>query len=152
MCLDCEVLPWSAKAKELLKTQYAAVGSAGKGVLPSVTAALSSAKHHLEGEARATCEAMEGRFADGLDRVGRFIRAYRQYCWPVNSLDDLKCAPFHILATEGSVHIDRDHVWHMETLAKACRQDPGILRATPYRVVDTTDTGTWRRRSTGGWN
>jgi protein phosphatase len=141
VCLDCEILPWSAKAKELLRTQYAAVGSAGKGALPTVSAALSRAKQYLEGEARAECDAMEKRFADGLDRVERFIKAYRHYCWPVNSLDDLKCAPFHILATEGNVHIDRDHVWHMETLAKACRQDPGILRATPYRVVDTTDTG-----------
>lgn len=25
--LDCELMPWSAKARELLKTQYAVVGS-----------------------------------------------------------------------------------------------------------------------------
>src|SRR3954466_14420912 len=30
-CLDCELMPWSAKAQELLKTQYAAVGAAGGG-------------------------------------------------------------------------------------------------------------------------
>ena len=28
-CLDCELLPWSAKAQELLRSQYAAVGAAG---------------------------------------------------------------------------------------------------------------------------
>ena len=28
VCLDCELMPWSAKAQELLKTQYAAVGAA----------------------------------------------------------------------------------------------------------------------------
>ena len=33
-CLDCEQLPWSAKAQELLRTQYAAVGAAGRAALP----------------------------------------------------------------------------------------------------------------------
>ena len=28
ICLDCELLPWSAKAQALLRQQYAAVGSA----------------------------------------------------------------------------------------------------------------------------
>ena len=59
------------------------------------------------------CEAME-----------RFVVAYRQYCWPVQSLDDLKLAPFHLLATEGKVHTNQDHVWHMETLAAICRCEP----------------------------
>src|SRR5262249_26947395 len=30
VCLDCELMPWSAKAQELLKGQYAAVGAAGQ--------------------------------------------------------------------------------------------------------------------------
>ncbi len=29
VCLDCELMPWSAKAQELLRQQYAAVGAAG---------------------------------------------------------------------------------------------------------------------------
>ncbi len=29
-CLDCQLMPWSAKAQELLRSQYAAVGSAGR--------------------------------------------------------------------------------------------------------------------------
>jgi len=28
-------------------------------------------------------------------------------------------APFHLLASEGAVYTDKDHVWHMDTLA-AC--------------------------------
>ena len=32
-CLDCELMPWSAKAQELLRTQYAAVGAAGSASL-----------------------------------------------------------------------------------------------------------------------
>jgi protein phosphatase len=57
----------------------------------------------------------------------------------VDSLTDLKLAPFHLLATEGHVHTDKDHTWHMETLAGVCRADTELLRATPYRVVDVTD-------------
>ena len=57
----------------------------------------------------------------------------------MDSLADLKLAPFHLLATEGHVHTDKDHVWHMETLAEVCRADPALLRTTPYQVVDVTD-------------
>jgi len=38
------------------------------------------------------------------ERVGMaegFVAAYGQYCCPVESLDDLKLAPFQILAGEG---------------------------------------------------
>jgi protein phosphatase len=44
-----------------------------------------------------------------------------------------------VLATEGHVHIDRDHPWHMETLSQLCRTDPELPLATSYRVVDVTD-------------
>jgi len=71
--------------------------------------------------------------------LGRFVAAYRQYCWPVASLTDLKLAPFHLLASEGHVHTDKNHTWHMETLATVCREDPELLLATSYKIVDVTD-------------
>jgi protein phosphatase len=43
------------------------------------------------------------------------------------------------MATEGKVHVDRDHIWHMDTLAEVCRQQPDLLLATPYQRVDVTD-------------
>ena len=70
----------------------------------------------------------------------QFVDAYRQYCWPVHSLDDLKLAPFHLLATEGKLHTDQNHVWHMETLAAICSHDPGLLVTTPFKVIDLTDS------------
>ena len=83
----------------------------------------------------------------------QFVAAYRQYCWPVQSLDDLKLAPFHLLATEGKVHTDQDHVWHMETLAAICRHDPALLLTTPFKVVDLADPESAdSRASTGGSN
>jgi protein phosphatase len=69
----------------------------------------------------------------------RFTRAYRHYCWPVESLRDIRVAPFHIMATEGVVHINRDHVWHMNTISRFAGADEGLLMATPYYVVDLSD-------------
>lgn len=39
--------------------------------------------------------------------ITKYIKAYRNYCWSVNSVEDYKLAPFHILATEGAVHVER---------------------------------------------
>ncbi len=33
LCLDCELMPWSAKAQELLRSQYAAVGAAARAAI-----------------------------------------------------------------------------------------------------------------------
>jgi protein phosphatase len=71
--------------------------------------------------------------------IKQYIDAYRQYCWPVNSIDDFKLAPFHLLATEGKVHDDKNHQWHMETLTKICQQDQKVFFMTNYKVVDLTD-------------
>jgi protein phosphatase len=137
--LDCELMPWSAKAQELLRTQYAAVGAAGSASLPRAVAALEQAAGRLDGEERAKLAEAEVRFRLRQQDIDRFVAAYRQYCWAVDSLADLKLAPFHLLATEGHVHADRDHRWHMDTLAEVCRADPEVLLATSYRVVDVTD-------------
>jgi polynucleotide kinase-phosphatase len=138
-CLDCELMPWSAKAQELLKTQYAAVGAAGSASLPRAVAALERAARRLDGEESEKLALVGGAYRLREQNVERFVAAYRHYCWPVESLTDLKLAPFHLLATEGHVHTDKDHPWHMETLAVVCRADPELLRATPHMVVDVTD-------------
>jgi protein phosphatase len=139
ICLDCELMPWSAKAQELLKTQYAAVGSAGKASLPRAVASLTEAAKRLAGgeleKARQVLNALQQR----EQNVDRFVTAYRQYCWSVASLTDLKLAPFHVLASERHVHIDKQHTWHMDTLAAVCREDSELLLATPYKLVDVTD-------------
>lgn len=139
LCLDCELMPWSAKAQELLKTQYAAVGAAGQAALPRAVASLAQATERLSGDERSKAEQIvaESRRREG--HVGQFVAAYRQYCWTVNSLTDLKLAPFHLLASEGRVHTDKNHTWHMDTLASVCRTDPELLLATSYKLVDVTD-------------
>jgi protein phosphatase len=36
--------------------------------------------------------------------------------------------------------MQRDRAWHMEKLADVCKASDGLLRATPYKLVDVTDT------------
>jgi protein phosphatase len=139
VCLDCELLPWSAKAQELLKTQYAAVGAAGRAALPSAVASLALAQGRLGGEERLKLDQVMARCQSREENVGHFVAAYRRYCWSVKSLADLKLAPFHLLASEGCVHSDKDHTWHMDTLASFCRTDPEILLATNYKLIDVTN-------------
>lgn len=71
--------------------------------------------------------------------VVKYIKAYQQYCWTVNTIVDLKLAPFHLLVTNGKVHIDKDHEWHMSALSKVCAFDKKLLLATQYKIVDVTD-------------
>ncbi len=130
VCLDCELMPWSAKAQDLLKAQYAPTGSAALAALPQAIRAL---------EQVADCAPLVAEYRERLDAAKRYVDAYRHYCWPVHSIDDLKLAPFHVLASEHGVHVDRDHLWHMKMIEEICGADPGLLLATPYRVVDLGD-------------
>ena len=75
------------------------------------------------------------------EAVDRFSNAYRQYIWPVSSVDDLKIAPFHLLASEGRVYADADHAWHMKTLAELADSNEHILMTTNWREVDLADLG-----------
>ncbi|MGZ8217834.1 polynucleotide kinase-phosphatase [Methylomagnum sp.] len=134
LCLDVEILPWSAKAQELLRGQYAPTGAAAGAGLEVAVAALRRAD-----SANSETQALLARFEARRDTVAGYVEAYRRYCWPVDSLDDLKIAPFHLLASEGRVHTDRDHVWHMDALDELCRADPGLLHSTARRMVDVTD-------------
>ncbi len=137
--LDCELMPWSIKAQELLKSQYAAVGSAASGGLPAVVAALARAAPRLTGGEAGRANQLQADFAHRGDLAQQFVAAYRQYCWPVESINDIKLAPFHLLATDGGVHVNQPHDWHLRKLAEICQHDPQVLLATPYRIVDATD-------------
>ncbi|HSR52470.1 MAG TPA: polynucleotide kinase-phosphatase [Acidobacteriota bacterium] len=134
-CLDAELMPWSAKAQELLRSQYAPVGAASRASMSAALEALRLAASRTPG-----MDGLVDRYLARQKCVEKYADAYRRYCWPVSSIDDLKFAPFHLLASEGHVHSDRDHVWHMETLAELCDGDSGLLHKTAYKVVDLTSS------------
>jgi protein phosphatase len=134
LCLDCELMPWSAKAQELLSSQYAPVGTAGAHALFAAKEALAEARLRTEG-----LDELVARTDDRLESLLKYREAYRHYCWPVASIQDLKLAPFHLLASEGAVHADKQHTWHMELLGRLCSADSALLLATPFRVVDLNE-------------
>lgn len=144
LCLDCELMPWSAKAQELLEKQYASVGNAGMHALQAEKDLITRAMSHVPG-----LDALSEQTSKRLDAVERYTKSYRAYCWPVASLGDLKLAPFHLLASEGAVHTEKPHTWHLETIARVCAADEGLLLATPYKIVElksmasTTEATVW---------
>jgi protein phosphatase len=134
VCLDAELMPWSAKAQELLRRQYAPVGASAQGAFEQALLGLDQAAGQDPELAQ-----LRDRIHDRASFTDRFIAAYRRYCWPVKSLDDLKLAPFHLLSSEGHVYFDRDHLWHMDLLATLCAADPRLLLATKHQNVDLMD-------------
>jgi protein phosphatase len=134
LCLDAELMPWSAKAQALVDAQYAPVGEAAVAGLNAAAAELRTAIARGV-DATALLERMEARG----DAALRYVDAFRRYVRPVHGVDDLVLAPFHLLATEGAVYDERDHMWHLHTLAEICAADPQLLLATAYRDVDLYD-------------
>ena len=106
--LDAEIMPWSAKAQALIREQYAATAAARGPALGHGVALLQRAAGR-----DASLAPLVARFERRKERAAKYAAAWRRYCWPVASLDDHRIAPFHLLATEGAVHTDKDHLWHM---------------------------------------
>ncbi len=143
-CLDCEIMPWSVKATDLIRDQYAAVGAASTNSLTETIRTLEkTADRGLD--VAGLLEDQRGR----RHAANAYVEAYRRYSWPVRSIGDVKLAPFHLLASEGKVHLDRDHGWHMETLTRLCREDGGVLLETAHTAADTNDPADEERIS--GW-
>ena len=139
-CLDCELMPWSAKAQELVRTQYAAVGASAKVAMREAVALLEQAASRGADAVAGPDGSLLERYRSRQQMASDYADAYRRYCWPVTSLADYKLAPFHLLATEGKVHVNMDHEWHMQTLSRICLASDGLLLATPYRVIDVTSS------------
>jgi protein phosphatase len=133
-CLDCEFMPWSAKAQTLLKDQYAAVGAAATQALQDVVTQLQQA----EQEGRPV-DHLLALFAEKHQLSHRFQQAYRLYCWPVKELTDYQLAPFHLMATEGKVYFEKTHAWHLSQIDFFCQKDPAWLVCTRSLTVDLED-------------
>ena len=134
-CFDCELMPWSVKAQELLQQQYAPVGVSARIALEETITTLRTAA-----ERGVDVDGILDDYRQRAETVTAYVKAYRQYCWDVQSIADLKLAPFHLLATEGAVYFDKDHLWHMQMLGKLCQNsEKNLLLATHYEIVDVTD-------------
>ncbi len=134
LCLDCELMPWSVKAQSLVLQQYAAVGASANASLNEAVTTLTQAATH-----NPDLQSLLNRYTHRKDMAMQYIHAYRNYCWPVNSIHDLKLAPFHLIAAQGHTFFEDDHEWHMDMIEQICKQDKHLLLATPYKVVELED-------------
>ena len=129
LALDCELLPWSAKALDLIKAQYASVGAAARHALPEALAALEAAT------ARGLdVTALAGRTRQRLADAAAFRDAYAAYCRPAGAPDGITLAPFQVLACEGrALALTEPHAWHLAELAKL---GGDLITPTRHRFVD----------------
>ncbi|GAB3422637.1 polynucleotide kinase-phosphatase [Flindersiella endophytica] len=134
LLLDAELMPWSVKAVDLLKHQYAAVGAAGRAALPAAVASLRQAS-----ESGVEVSDLLARTVSRAENIDNFTDAYRHYCWPTAGLEGVRLAPFQILATEGTTYATRDHGWHLGQIQRLAAADPDLVTTTRHRVVDVHD-------------
>lgn len=129
LALDCELLPWSAKAIDLIKAQYASVGAAARAALPEAGAVLAQAA------ARGLDVAdLAAKVARRLENAAAFRDAYAAYVHPTQGLDGVTLAPFQILAAEGrALALTESHEWHLAELA---RLEGDLITPTRHRYVD----------------
>jgi protein phosphatase len=148
VCVDAELMPWSAKARELLETQYAPVGCAGRNGLAAAADAIKKVAKTFNGNRlnagpssnqSVDLERLLEKYTERHDSVMRYTDAYRRYCWDVKSVDDYRIAPFHILATEGKTWNAENHITHMEHIAKYMTGSNPVFMATNHLLVDLLD-------------
>ncbi len=139
LLLDAELLPWSLKAGDLLREQYAAVGAAARASTRATLDTLTTAAARgldvgdlLESTARRAADA------------DAFTAAYRPYVWATDGLRGVRLAPFQLLAagraSGGATFEQRDHLWHLGVADALVAADPhDVLLTTRRLVVDPAD-------------
>ncbi len=129
LALDCELLPWSAKAVELIKSQYASVGAAARHALPDVLKAAQNAAA-LGLDLGGLAERTQRRLTNAV----AFRDAYAAYCRPTDGLNGVTLAPFQILAVQGrALALTESHGWHLTALAALAGD---LITPTRHRFVN----------------
>ncbi len=135
LLLDTEIMPWSAKAASLIESQYAPVAASSSAGFAAAVAAFD--RTNARG---LDVAALRDRFADRAQRAALYAKAWAPYVWPVSSIDDLKVALFHLLASEGRVWFDQDHQWHMGVADRLAAVSDTVVTRTQWRIVTLDDS------------
>jgi protein phosphatase len=134
LLFDAEIMPWSAKAGSLIESQYAPVAASSRaGFDAAAKAFVRASDRGLE------IAAIRDHFADRAQRAALYAKAWAPYVWPVSGVGDLKVAPFHLLASEGRVRFDQDHVWHMGLVDRLAAAANGVVTRTQWRTISLGD-------------
>ena len=129
--LDCEIMPWSLKAQNLLRRTYAPTGAAAINTLTKAQDIIAQAADrgvdmsHIQ-------QANDQR----LQAAHAYRNAYQHYCWDTNDLENIRVAPFHVLAAQDQLLTDRPHRWHMAKAHLLQETDPSLFQRTLHKVVN----------------
>jgi protein phosphatase len=126
LLLDAEIMPWSAKAQELLRRQYRPTVDAARASSALLRDALAKAP------AAAELDDLRAKAAHRAEAAARMGATIDGYCWDAASIEDYRIAPFHVLAAEGQAFDNETHAWHMEHAARLAEEE-SILMATGWR-------------------
>ena len=149
LCLDTELLPWSAKAMALLETQYAPVGCCGHTrPAPGGRAIWRNAG---QGELAERTRARGGHghqpivtpidVIAGTSTASTAIAWRRSTCWP----------------TRAASTWTRDHLWHLDIIDRLCAADADFIKTTQRRIIDLAEptqvadaTAWWAQETSAG--
>jgi protein phosphatase len=134
LLLDAEIMPWSAKAGSLIESQYAPVAASSHAGLAAAAEAFARA-----GDRGLEIAPLRDHFADRAQRAALYGEAWAPYVWPVSGVADLKVAPFHLLASEGRLRFDQDHLWHMDLADRLAASGDAVVARTQWRAVALDD-------------
>lgn len=137
LILDAELLPWNIKGEKLIRESFASVPAAASPELAMLTAELGTAAdrgldvgHLVESTNRHSAD------------VAAFEAALLSHVVPGVDIDDVRLAPFEILAAGGAksdqTFENRPHAWHLEIADRLVAADPGLFTTTRRLAVDTT--------------
>ena len=126
IALDCELLPWSARARRLIDHQYRRTAQAARMGLDEARQVMT------RGLARnAELEPVLAAVRTREEDCARFEQVLSVY----DRDEPIRIAPFHVLASQGQVLLDRPHAWHMG-MADRLSQGAAAIEGTPWMEVD----------------
>lgn len=134
LVLDAELLPWSLKAGDMIREQYASVGAAATAALPLAVAALEQAAASGV-DVTDLLQRTQSRQADAAG----YVNAYRAYASESDGLMGVQLAPFQLLAAEGQTFESRPHSWHLEIASRLAAADGELIRVTRSLPVQLDD-------------
>ncbi|KSU56736.1 polynucleotide kinase-phosphatase [Gordonia hongkongensis] len=132
--VDAELLPWTAKAEAMIRSQYARVGAAATHALPAAVDVLAvAAARGIDVDDLLT------RVRSRAANADRFVDSYRHHVQPIDTPLGIQVAPFQLLATDAATYETRDHEWHLGIADRLVASDPELFRPTRRLVVETAD-------------
>ena len=139
LCLDAELMSGSLRRDELIVTRHIPAGEVARVALDEVLGWIERAEHR--GVDADDIAALRSRFNQRRQHVDAYRQVLARQHQDIGESYELRLAPFHLLASDGQLCVDRPHPWHVDTLARLVAPDDPLLLPTRSLRVDLSDVG-----------